>query len=560
MNTNFVKYHVSCPECGSSDAVSINEDGSAKCFSCGVFMQDYSGKDVIGDYARKQVSSKIKDPVVYFSSQDYVGVWGELTDRKISAETAQKYGVRVVLSPDYKEVIKHYYPYHKNGELVGYKIRTVKTKGFVSEGDISQGTLFGQNVFKAGGKYVTITEGECDAMAAHELTGSKWPVVSIKNGAQSAVADVRKNLEYLESFDNVVICFDADKQGREAARKVAALLRPNKAKIMKLPEGFKDANDMLKENERAKFVECFWQAQTYTPSGIIRVSEMKEEWKNRKHKETIPYPWEGLNDKLYGMRQGELVTFTGGTGLGKSSVTRELEHWLIERTKDRVGVISLEEEWRRTVDGILSIEANARLYIDEIRATYDEEELDKLYDKVMNSDRVFIHAHHGINDIDEIFSKLRYIIIGCQCKWVVIDHLHMLVAAVSEGDERRSIDNIMTSLRSIVEETGIGLLLVSHLRRVSGNEGHENGVEVNLSHLRGSQSIAQLSDCVIALERNQQALDKVEANTTKLRVLKSRYTGDVGLATQLVYDRDTGRLSELATTQDDLEFDKELPF
>ena len=136
----------------------------------------------------------------------------------------------------------------------------------------------------------------------------------------------------------------------------------------------------------------------------------------------------------------------------------------------------------------------------------------------------------------------------------------MLVAALSEGDERRSIDNIMTSLRSIVEETGAGLLLVSHLRRVSGNEGHENGVEVNLSHLRGSQSIAQLSDCVIALERNQQALDEVEANTTKLRVLKSRYTGDVGLATQVVYDRDTGRLSELAATEDNLEFDKDLPF
>ena len=560
MNTNFVRYHVACPKCGSSDAVSVNEDGSAKCFSCGVFMQDYSGKDVIGDYARKQGSSNIEKPIVHFSSDDYVGVWGELTDRKISADTAQKYGVRIVVSSDYKEVIKHYYPYHKDGELVGYKIRTVKTKGFVSEGDISQGTLFGQNVFKAGGKYITITEGECDAMAAHELTGSRWPVVSIKNGAQSAVTDVRKNLEYLESFDNVVICFDADKQGREAARKVAALLRPNKAKIMKLPDGIKDANDMLKANQHGKFVECFWQAKTFTPSGIIRVSEKREDWKNRKQKESIPYPWEGLNDKLYGMRQGELVTFTGGTGLGKSSITRELEHWLIQRTKDRVGIISLEEDWRRTVDGILSIEANDRLYIDEVRAAYDEKELDKLFDKIMDTDRVFIHAHFGINDIDEIFSKLRYIIVGCQCKWVVVDHLHMLVAALSEGDERRSIDNIMTSLRSIVEETGAGLMLVSHLRRVQGNEGHENGIEVNLSHLRGSQSIAQLSDCVIALERNQQALDEVEANTTKLRVLKSRYTGDVGLATQVVYDRDTGRLSELAATQDNLEFDKDLPF
>ena len=87
--------------------------------------------------------------------------------------------------------------------------------------------------------------------------------------------------------------------------------------------------------------------------------------------------------------------------------------------------------------------------------------------------------------------------------------------------------------------------MVSHLRRVDGNRGHENGIETSLSHLRGSQSIAQLSDCVISLERNQQSEDEQEANTTRVRILKSRYTGDVGLATHLVYDRETGRLSEM---------------
>ena len=115
---------------------------------------------------------------------------------------------------------------------------------------------------------------------------------------------------------------------------------------------------------------------------------------------------------------------------------------------------------------------------------------------------------------------------------------------MAEGDERRAIDNIMTRLRSMVEETGAGIILVSHLRRVDGNKGHENGISVSLSHLRGSNSIAQLSDCVIALERNQQSEDELEARTTKLRVLKSRYTGDVGMATALVYDKETGRLSE----------------
>ena len=156
-----------------------------------------------------------------------------------------------------------------------------------------------------------------------------------------------------------------------------------------------------------------------------------------------------------------------------------------------------------------------------------------------------MHSHFGTNDIDDIFSKLRYMIIGCECKWVVVDHLHMLVSAVHEGDERRAIDSIMTKLRSLVEETGAGIVLVSHLRRVDGNKGHENGIEVSLSHLRGSNSIGQLSDCVIALERNQQSDDIDEARTTRMRVLKSRYTGDVGLASHLLYDKDTGRLSEV---------------
>jgi twinkle protein len=256
------------------------------------------------------------------------------------------------------------------------------------------------------------------------------------------------------------------------------------------------------------------------------------------------------------MRKGELVTLTGGTGLGKSSVTRELEHHLIKNTEDNVGIIALEENWLRTADGIVSIEANDRIYLSEKRAKYTEEELHTLFDSAIQEGRVYIHAHLGATDIEEIFSKLRYIIVGCQCDWVVVDHLHMLVNVLTEGDERRGIDMLMNRLRSLVEETGVGMILVSHLRRASGDRGHEKGIQVSLSHLKGSQGIAQLSDCVIALERNQQAENPDEANITKVRVLKSRYTGDTGMACSLKYDIDTGRLHELTdeetfTNEDD---------
>ena len=229
MEKTWDKLHQPCPLCNSSDAVGINEDGSAKCFSCGEFMPDYNkaceGKDM-------EFKTETKQPDVVDE-----GVFSSLTDRKISQPTATKYGVKVV--HDHQgNVIKHFYPYYNGHELAGTKCRNVKSKDFFVSGTYNETGLFGQQLFKSG-KYVTITEGECDAMAAYELLGSKWAVVSIKRGAQGAVRDVKESLEFFDEFENVIIAFDNDKAGKEAAIKVARLFKPSKAKIVTLPNGTK---------------------------------------------------------------------------------------------------------------------------------------------------------------------------------------------------------------------------------------------------------------------------------------------------------------------------------
>ena len=536
---SFIAFRKPCPKCGGSDPVSINKDGSAKCFSCDTYFKNYKkamNGETVSDFKTYKNNSM----------NNIDGEYIELRDRKISLATAKKYGVKAVVNSK-GEIVKHYYPYYTANEISGYKIRE-PNKLFSWQGQAKESGLFGQQAFNSGGKYVTLTEGECDAMAAYELLGSKWPVLSVKNGAAGAVKDVKQNLEFLEKFDNIVISFDNDKVGKEAARKVAKLLTPGKAKILTLPEEYKDPNDMLRQGLYQNFVTAWWASSIYTPAGVLNLTENLQKLINRERIESVPYPWNGLNEKLYGMRRGELITLTGGTGLGKSSITRELEHWLLKQTKDNVGIIALEENWKRTADGILSIEANERLYIDHIREEYGDAEYSELADKVFtgdNENRLWIHAHYGATDFDDILSKIRYMIIGCNCKWIIVDHLHMLVMSASFGDERTTIDNIMGSLSRLVEETNVGMILVSHLRRVEGNKGHEQGVTVGLSHLRGSASIGQVSDCVIALERDQQASDLQEANTTHMRVLKSRYTGDVGMATHLLYDKDSGRLLEV---------------
>ncbi len=540
----FVKHKLPCPACGGSDPVSVNDNGSGFCFSCRTYLPNYSTAEVQHNDVETEFEIHQRNSKMNNSS---TATFNELTDRKISLETAKKYGVKSTLLNG--KIDKHYYPYYNGHELSGTKIRK-QNKEFAWTGSPKEVGLFGENLFKAGGNFITLTEGECDGMAAYELLGSKWPVVSIKSGAQGGVADVKNSLEYLESFDCVVINFDNDKYGKEAAQAVAKLLTPKKAKIMTLPVDYKDANDMLRQGRHAAYVSAFWDAKVYTPSGVLNLSEQLEAYQKLRleRKKAIPYPWYGLNKKLEGLREGELVTLTGGTGLGKSSVTRELEHWLINKTKDNVGVVALEENWSRTAEGIMAIEADAKLHLDSVKSTYTPDQLDECFKKVFmgeNEGRVWIHAHHGVNNLEDIFSKLRYMIIGLDCKWIVVDHLHMLVLSTLENDERKAIDQIMHRLRTMVEETGCGMILVSHLRRIDGNRGHENGIETGLNHLRGSQSIAQLSDCVLSLERNQQSDDEIEASTTKVRVLKSRYTGDVGVATNLLYDGNTGRLREL---------------
>jgi twinkle protein len=536
---SFVAFRKPCPECGGSDPVQINDNGSAKCFSCQTYFRDYEkamNGETVSDFKTYKNNSM----------NNIDGEYIELRDRKISLATAKKYGVKAVVNSK-GEIVKHYYPYYTANEISGYKIRE-PNKLFSWQGQAKESGLFGQQAFNSGGKYVTLTEGECDAMAAYELLGSKWPVLSVKNGAGGSVKDVKQNLEYLEKFDNVVISFDNDKVGKEAARKVAKLLTPGKARILTLSEDYKDPNDMLRQGLHQNYVTAWWASNIYTPAGVLNLTDNLEKLINREKIESVPYPWSGLNEKLYGMRRGELITLTGGTGLGKSSITRELEHWLLNETKDNVGIIALEENWKRTADGILSIEANERLYIEQIREEYGDAKYKELANKVFtgdNENRLWIHAHYGATDFDDILSKIRYMIIGCNCKWIIVDHLHMLVMSAAFGDERTTIDNIMGSLSRLVEETNVGMVLVSHLRRVEGNKGHEQGVAVGLSHLRGSASIAQVSDCVIALERDQQAEDPQEANTTHMRILKSRYTGDVGMATHLLYDKDSGRLREV---------------
>ena len=172
---------------------------------------------------------------------------------------------------------------------------------------------------------------------------------------------------------------------------------------------------------------------------------------------------------------------------------------------------------------------------------HERSTLSEAYQETLAKWNLFLFDGFGSYDPDIIYNRIEYLATGLDCRIIFLDHLSILLSGL-EGDERKMIDNTMTKLRSLVERTGIMLFLVCHTSTPSNGDSHEEGGRVQLRHLRGSRSIGQLSDAVLALERNQQS--DAAGNATTIRVLKNRLTGETGVACQLSYDLDTCKFIE----------------
>ena len=529
MTSKFLR-HIACEHCGSKDANSLYDDGHTHCFSCGTTEHEgaYDERTVMRDAVApsKKVNMNISTP----------GLMKSIPDRGISQATCEKYGVTT-------DGDNQYYPYtNAAGVRTAVKQRTVSTKKFSISGDFNGATLFGQSLFHEGGKALTITEGELDALAAFQMQGSLYPTVSIRNGAQAALKDCKANYEWINTFDSVVICFDADEPGKKAAKEVAELFG-NKAKIMQHKSGHKDACEYLQSGATKDFVNEWWRAAPYVPDGIVNAADLWEEISKPEPVAEAQYPWKGLNKLLYGIRPAELITVTAGSGLGKSQFLREILFNLLKTTTWNIGGLFLEESTRKTARSIMSLHANKLLHLPDTPTT--EEELKEAFDATLGSNRIYLFDHFGSSDVDNISNRIRYMSKACDCRVVFLDHISIVVSGQDLGDERKAIDNMMTRLRTLVQELNITLICVSHLKRPQGNQGHEDGGSVSLSQLRGSGAIAQLSDAVITLERNSMAENEDERHLTKIAVAKNRFSGDTGPACKLQYNAYTGRMTEV---------------
>ena len=534
-------HHEPCTTCGSSDARGVYADGTSYCFSC----TTYFPADGTGRSPDDGAEGVVTAPVLL--SGEPTG----LPARRLTEATCAKY--RYLVNAEENVQLATYFD--KQGRPCAQKVRSAGKK-FRWVGRPKDAMLFGQQLWRDGGRRVVITEGEVDALTVAQVFKLTWPVVSLPNGAQSARKDLEKHLEWLESFEQVVIMFDMDEPGQKAAAEVAELFTPGKARLAALP--LKDANEMLVAERGAEIAQAVFDARSVRPDGIVNGAELWDTI-SLELPRGLSYPWPTLDKISHGMRSAEIVCWCAGTGLGKTQFVREVMYHLAIKQGHKVGVIALEESTRDTGLGQMSLHGNLRLHLPDVRRAVAPAELRRLFEETMGTGRFAMYDHFGSLEAATLIPKIRYLVLAEKCKWIVLDHISIVVSGyAAEGDERKRIDELMTKLRSLCQELGFGLHIVSHLRRGAGEKSHEEGGRVTLADLRGSGAIGQVSNMIFAVERNPQAHGEAK-NRSHLRVLKNRFSGEQGEAGALTFDSKTGRLTEVFGDSDTMTTPEPLP-
>lgn len=500
MSSKVIQAKLPCPSCTSSDAYHLYDDGHGFCYSCNYFK------------AAKEVFNPLLEEFTY----EYVPLRG------LTKESLKFYDVLTKVDKDGKPISLGFkYP---NGS---YKVRLLDKKDFYTQGDISKGGLFGRDKFSAGvHKYVTITEGEFDAISLHQVIGG--PVVSVQSSS-SCVRDCVLDIDWLRSFERIYLAFDNDEPGRAALAHVAKLFDYNHVFHVRMDRR-KDANDYLQHGEGEELKKIWWNSKKYLPEFIIsQFEEFDKILQEVPDRGVYAYPSATLNEMTDGIRTSEAVLITAPEGVGKTELMHHIEFNYLKGTPHHVGAIFLEEPKRRHLQAIAGLELGRPVHLPEHAASPTE--LSRaVRAAVVSDERLHIYSHFGSDDPEVLTDVIRYLVVGCGCRLILLDHISMAVSGLAGEDERRALDWLSTRLEMMVKELDFALVLVSHVN--------------DFGQTRGSRYIGKVADIRIDMARDPMAETEAERNVVKFSIPKNRPMQKTGPAGEITYNPSTGRYEE----------------
>jgi len=520
-----------CPfvDCGSSDAFSYNTRGFGKCFSCN---ESYPSKKTVFSWSQEkyplsegQSLPSIQDaPVVEIS--DYTTSGKYVSMRGLSVRTMEKYDVTTTSDKSYQT-----YTYPSGGR----KMRNLKEKDFRTTKGFTTDEFFGMDKFTAGcSKVLTITEGELDALSVYQMltdldSSRLYPVVSMPS-ATPAKAIWEKCKPYLDSFDKLVLSFDNDEAGNAIADKVAKLF-PNK--VYRVPHGkYKDANDFLTNRAQNEFKQAWYNAKKYTPDNVLNTTEQfMQLYNDTPEFQYVPTGINELDAKILGLMQGHFTVIKAPTGIGKTEIMRFLEFQMLKQDVP-IATWHLEETKLRSVLGLVSYQANDNLTRrDLIQQKMAEGIVEKAIEDLTKDGNLYQFFLEDGQGADELCDQIRFFSQACGCKFVFFEPIQDVVTGSTDESKEQQLADLSVRLSKMAADLNVGIVTIAHT--------NENGDP------KYCKMIGQRASVIIDLNRDKQAEDLQERNTTYLKIEKNRPSTEEGAAGKMKFNYDTFTLREV---------------
>ena len=256
--------------------------------------------------------------------------------------------------------------------------------------------------------------------------------------------------------------------------------------------------------------------------------------------------WKDLDDKLYGgINRGEVTIFAGGSGSGKSLFIQNLcLNWVQMGLNVVYVTLELSEELSAMrIDAMVTDRSTRRIFKE-----LDDVELQvRTVGKKSGMLRIkYMSSGSTINDVRAYLKELQ-IVTGKTIDCVCIDYLDLLMPAtkkVNPGDLFIKDKYVTEEIRNFAMESELVAVTASQLNRSAVEE-----IEFDHSHIAGGISKIQTADNVIGIFTSNAMRERGQY---QLQLLKTRSSSGVGSKINLVFDRDSLRISDSDLDDDDL--------
>lgn len=572
-----------CESCGSQDNLVVyvkhNEQGEeyldASCFtpSCeNKYMTEAMLKEQgvleegfvvpkVKPVTRTAITKDEYKALVARTSHDTTQPDGSLY-RGIRSDVAKFYNVLFERNSE-GWINKVYYPETKStfkgecGSLRGYKTRVLPkdfSKPNIGITGVSS-DFYGRNSFKdyGGGKYVVIVGGEEDCLAAYQMLRDYQvqkkqddydpiPVVSVTSGEGSLAKQCAEQYDWLNQFENIIICMDNDDAGRKAAQEALKVLPEDKARVMYC--SLKDPSLMLQEGKQKQFISNYFDAKPLTPDGVKTSKQADDEIEEELGRPKVPLPtfMHSLQRAMAGgIPLGYIVNLGAITGGGKTTIINEMIYYWIFNSPVKIGILSLELTAGQYQTALLSRHIGYKINLIEdpkeavafVKQPHVQAARKELRENEYGEER-YVLLDERSGSLEAVKKQILKLIKKYSCKMVVIDPVNDLFEGATYEDQT----DFIRFLKQIIKD-GVSVFNVCHVTKGKTQVDKDGNVmmrQLTEDDFSGVTNLIKSGGCNIVAMRNKSETDEVKKNTTDVDILKCRWTGHTGFVGSWYYD------------------------